>query len=107
MSSLCYYIFSVGHLQQRFKADSNINANVNSFTNCEMTDLLKHRSKTPSSTIPCAPAAVALPSSLNASIHAPYAPGKEVITIPRLMITYTSRVRNGLLVVFYCLKYFP
>ena len=83
MLTIRYFIFLVGHLQQRFKADSDINTRVNSFTNCEMTDLLKHRNKPQTSTIPCDPNSVALPSSLNASIHAPYAPGKEVIPIPK------------------------
>ena len=90
MLTLYYLTFPVGHLQQRFKADSNVNTHVNSFTNCEMTDLLKHRSKPPTSTIPCAPNAGVIPSSLNASIHAPYTPGKEVIPIQKLISAHFS-----------------
>ena len=60
------------------KTDSDINGHVNSFTNCEMTDLLKHRLKNPTSNIPSGPNTAVLPSSLNADIHAAYTPGKEV-----------------------------
>ena len=71
---------SVGNLQQRrMKTESDINGHLSSFPNCEMTDLLKVRSKTPISNTPSGPNTAVLPSSLNASIHVPYAPGKDVM----------------------------
>ena len=78
----------MAHLQQRqAKTETEGIGHGNSFTTCEMTDLLKHRSKTPSSNITCGANTAILPSSLNASIHAPYAPGKEVIRMIKLSIS--------------------
>ena len=78
----------MAHLQQRqAKTETERIGHGNSFTTCEMTDLLKHRSKTPSSNITCGANTAILPSSLNASIHAPYAPGKEVTRMITLSIS--------------------
>ena len=63
------------------KTESEINGHLSSFTNCEMTDLLKHRAKPPISNTPSGPITAVLPSSLNASIHVPYAPGKDVMSL--------------------------
>ena len=92
-------MFPVGHLQQRrAKAETEGIGHGNSFTTCEMTDLLKHRSKAPSSNISCGGSTAILPSSLNASIHAPYAPGKEVMVkqnhLYYFVIVYHSNPKN-------------
>ena len=79
------------------KTESEINGRLNSFTNCEMTDLLKHRSKTPISNTHSGPNTAVLPTSLNASIHVPYAPGKDVMTLqyfPKLLIRTMTVYEN-------------